>query len=182
MVPPLHLQKCNPGLNQAGILMKILDANLFDTLSSEAAETPRLRKHLNLHASYDEPSQRLLIAMEPGSYLRPHRHLVIPKPENFVCLRGAMMIVHFGDGGAIISAVRIGPGEEVAGADVPSGEWHTVFSLETGSIFLETKPGPYTSIPAGDMAGWAPAEGDVEVLEYQKRLHAAAFNALTHVK
>ena len=49
--------------------MKIFNAEMMDNLSAEAMQNPRLRKNLNLHASYEEPSQRLLNAIEPGSYI-----------------------------------------------------------------------------------------------------------------
>lgn len=162
--------------------MKILDTNLFDTLSSEASETPRLRKHLNLHESYDEPSQRLLIAMEPGSYLRPHRHLIVSKSETFVCLRGKMLLALFSDDGKVIRSICMGPGEVALGAEVDFGEWHTVLSLERGTIFLETKSGPFTPISEGDMAEWAPMEGDTEVLEYQKRLRKTALKLISLIE
>ena len=60
--------------------IKILDSDLLDSLAEKAKDNPRLRQHCNLHDSYEEPSHRLLNAMEPGSYLRPHRHFIDAKP------------------------------------------------------------------------------------------------------
>ncbi len=42
--------------------------------SEQAANSPRLRAHRNLHPELSDPVQRLAIAMEPGTYVRPHRH------------------------------------------------------------------------------------------------------------
>ncbi|HTG82888.1 MAG TPA: WbuC family cupin fold metalloprotein, partial [Geobacteraceae bacterium] len=55
--------------------MKIIDQHLLDQLSAEAANNPRLRKNHNIHPSDDFCCHRLFNAVEPGSYIRPHRHL-----------------------------------------------------------------------------------------------------------
>jgi cupin fold WbuC family metalloprotein len=150
--------------------MKILNSLLLDSLSSQAKENSRLRKNLNLHASYDEPSQRLLNAMEPGSYIRPHRHLQDAKPECFIGVRGKLALIIFNEQGDIDKAFIFGPDEDNFGADLPSDIWHTVVSLKTGSIFFETKQGPYTPICKNDMAPWAPEEGTSEAISYLAKL------------
>lgn len=150
--------------------MKILDAEFMANLSEKAKQNPRLRQHHNLHASYDEPSQRLLNAMEPGSYIRPHRHLTDPKPESFIGIRGRMALFTFNDDGDIEKSLCFGPGEETAGVDLPHGIWHTVVCLEEGSVFFETKPGPFNPIHKKDMAPWAPEEGTPEAKQYLQNL------------
>ena len=72
--------------------MKTIDSLLVSRLSSAAKTNPRLRQHHNFHENLEEPCHRLLIAMEPGSYLQPHRHLHYPKPELFVALRGTLAV------------------------------------------------------------------------------------------
>ena len=42
--------------------------------SQQAQQSPRQRANCNLHPQLDDPIQRLAIAMEPGTYVRPHRH------------------------------------------------------------------------------------------------------------
>lgn len=150
--------------------MKILNAELMTNLSLKAKQNPRLRQHHNLHASYDEPSQRLLNAMEPGSYIRPHRHLTDPKPESFIGIRGRMALLTFCDDGTIEKALCFGPKEETVGVDLPHGIWHTVVCLEEGSVFYETKPGPFNPINKKDMAPWAPEEGTLEADSYLQKL------------
>ncbi|BCS95599.1 hypothetical protein DSLASN_12310 [Desulfoluna limicola] len=93
-----------------------------------------------------------------------------------------MLLVLFSDDGKIARPLRIGPGEEAAGAEVTSGEWHTVLSLECGSILLETKPGPFTPIPEEDMAQWAPSEGDKEVPAYLESLRDIALKLRSSVE
>ncbi len=155
--------------------MKIMDSALLADLSAQAKGNPRLRKNLNLHDSYDEPSQRLLNAMEPNSYIRPHRHLRDPKPESFIGLRGKMVLLIFNDAGEVEKVVPFGPGEDVAGVDLPPGIWHTVVCLEEGSVFFETKPGPFNPLYMKDMAPWAPEEGCSEALDYLHELRGLIF-------
>ncbi len=150
--------------------MKILNSELLNGLSSQASESRRLRQHLNLHSSYEEPSQRLLNAMEPASYIRPHRHLRDPKPENFVGLRGRMALLIFDDAGRVEQIVPFGPGEDALGIDLPPGVWHTVLSLEAGSVLFETKPGPFLPIFKKDVAPWAPEEGSDAAKPYLEDL------------
>ena len=54
--------------------MKQIDAALLNSLSAKAKESPRKRAHFNLHPELNDPVQRLCIAMEPNTYVRPHRH------------------------------------------------------------------------------------------------------------
>jgi cupin fold WbuC family metalloprotein len=154
--------------------MKILDSALLSALSSQAKENPRMRKNFNLHESYDEPSQRLLNAMEPSSYIRPHRHHRDPKSEGFVGLRGKMILLIFGDSGEMERAIAFGPQEDVVGVDLPPGVWHTVVCQEEGSVFYETKPGPFIPIFKKDMAPWAPEEGTSEGRTYFAQLKSLA--------
>ena len=150
--------------------MKILDNELLTDLSAQARTNPRLRQNYNLHAGLDDPCQRLLNAMEPGSYIRPHRHLTPPKQEGFVGVRGRLAAFMFDRQGEVIDVVLFGPGESACGVDLPAGVWHTVVSIEPGSVFYETKTGPYVPIAAEDMAPWAPAEGSEGAGKYLESL------------
>ena len=152
--------------------MKTIDSLLFERLSSAAKTNPRLRQHHNFHESLEEPCHRLLIAMEPGSYLQPHRHLYCPKPELFVALRGTLAVIIFADTGEIEHTYALSPKTETMGVEVSPGIWHTAVSLEEGMVFLEVKPGPYIPYPAEDRAPWAPAEGSPDAVDYLAELSA----------
>ena len=54
-------------------MMKLITEELLDTVTSRAKENSRLRMNYNFHASMDAPIHRLLNALEPGTYLPPHR-------------------------------------------------------------------------------------------------------------
>lgn len=65
--------------------MKI-DKNLLDKVSTNAAESPRLRMNFNFHEGPDSKAQRLLNALEPGTILPIHRHT--HTAETYILLRG----------------------------------------------------------------------------------------------
>lgn len=55
-------------------MMKQITAHELTAMSEQAASVARLRAHRTLHEELSDPVQRLAIAMEPGTYIRPHRH------------------------------------------------------------------------------------------------------------
>lgn len=142
----------------------------FDELSAVARQSPRLRVNRNLHASYDEPCQRLLIAIEPGSYIQPHRHTTPAKPESFVLLRGALALVLFDEHGGIIEAPVLSARTGLQVVDIVPGEWHMAVCLEPGTLFYEAKPGPYVPLSDKDFAPFAPPEGSPEAAGYLTEL------------
>ena len=67
--------------------MKIINEALLDETTGRAKQSPRLRMNYNFHEHSDDPVNRLLNALEPGTYLRPHRHLNPKKDEIFLLLQ-----------------------------------------------------------------------------------------------
>jgi len=156
----------------------IIDRALLDDLSAEARTSERRRRHRNFHASDGAAAHRLLNAIEPDSYVAPHRHLDPAKDETILVVRGALGAIFFDDAGAILRAVRLAPLGAAIGLNIPSGTYHTVFALEAGTVFFEAKAGPYLPLGAAERAAWAPAEGDAAAAAYlaalKRRLPAPA--------
>ena len=154
--------------------MKIFDAQYLDDLTCKAKVSPRLRQHRNVHQSYQDASQRLFNAIEPGSYIRPHRHASDPREELLIAIRGVMAIVTFDDQGAVTNVLRFGTeryGDQVAvGAEVSSCTWHTVIALEPGCVLLEVKAGPFDPNQRKDFAPWAPEESSDAASAFLGRL------------
>lgn len=152
----------------------LIDEALLDALSAEARSHPRLRKNRNFHHDDQAPGQRLLNAIEPGSYVMPHRHVDPHKDETMVVLRGQIGLVIFDEEGAILRAVCLSGGGEFGsgarGVDIPHGCWHSMLALESGTVFCEAKAGPYAPLADDERAPWAPAEGTPDVPVYLERL------------
>ncbi len=154
--------------------MKVFDAQYLNDLTGQAKSSPRLRQHRNIHQTYQEACQRLFNAIEPGSYIRPHRHASDPRDELLIAVRGAMALITFDDQGSVIGILRFGSekyGSDLAvGAEVACNTWHTVVALEAGCVLLEVKAGPFDPNLPKDLAPWAPAEGSAMAQSYLQGL------------
>jgi cupin fold WbuC family metalloprotein len=153
--------------------MRYLDRSGLTELSAEAAAAERLRRNRNLHAGPEDPVQRMLNAFEPGTYVRPHRHGEPPKWELFVALQGRAAVLQLDAAGTVTERAELAPGGALPGVEVPAGTWHTLVSLEAGTVLLEVKPGPFAPLADKDFAPWAPAEGEAGALELESRLRRA---------
>ena len=146
--------------------MRIIDQKMLDQLTSEAQASPRRRKNFNFHPGDAFCCHRLLNAMEPDSYIRPHHHLDPLKDESMVMVRGRMGVLVFDKAGNIVSQATIAAAGNAVAVDIPHGLFHTVVALESGTVFFESKAGPYLPLTDEEKGGWAPAEGTEEALPY----------------
>jgi cupin fold WbuC family metalloprotein len=146
--------------------IRFFDAPLLDGLVVQARTLPRRRAHHNLHTDLGAPAQRLLVAMEPDSYVRPHCHLDPDKAETLIVLRGSLGVLIFDGSGAVTETQVMRAGGAVLGYDVPPGVWHSIVALESGTVFAEAKAGPYVPLSDAEWGGWAPPEGESAVAAY----------------
>ena len=156
--------------------MKI-DNILLDKLTAQAKESPRLRMNMDLRNSDADSSQRMLNAIEPGSVVPIHRHR--KTSETVVVLRGRVVEEYYDDAGVLGESFVLGdchvadaprndvldfaprndvldfaPRNDVPVAcalNIPAGQWHTLRALESGTVILEFKDGPYVPIGEGDI-------------------------------
>jgi len=154
--------------------MKVFNSEYLNELTAQAQGSLRKRQHRNIHKTYAEPCQRFFNAIEPGSYIRPHRHAADPGDELLIAVRGLMALVTFDEQGMVTGVVRFGAnrnGEGFAvGAEVPANTWHTVIALEPSCVLLEVKAGPFDPNQPKDPATWAPDEGSSAATEYLDKL------------
>lgn len=148
----------------------------LEELVGMAASSPRRRQHRNVHVDYADPCQRLFNAIEPGSYLQPHRHSPKQGTETMIALRGLFTLLTFDDSGHIHECETFGAAQHgmrekgAAGVEIPPMHWHTLLALESGSVLLEIKAGPFDPDQPKLLAPWAPAEGSPEADLYHARL------------
>ncbi len=148
--------------------MKQIDTALLDSLTRKAAGVPRKRMNHNLHPGPDDPVQRLCNAIEPGTYIRPHRHASPPTWEIFIMLRGSAVVLYFDDAGTVIERAILSAQGPVVAAEIAKGTWHAMASLEPGTVFFEVKQGPYVQPSGPDVAKWSPAEGEPSAVSIAK--------------
>ena len=142
--------------------MKIIDEKLLDETREKALKSPRRRMNHNFHDALDDPVNRLINAMEPETYLRPHRHKNPDKIEFFLVLRGKVALFLFDDQGAITNSYVLNPKAGMFGGEIPADVWHTLLVLESGSTVFEVKQGPFTPLSPENFASWSPAPEDKE--------------------
>jgi cupin fold WbuC family metalloprotein len=111
-----------------------------------------------------------LNAIEPGSYIRPHRHLDPEKDEAFILLNGRLGIILFSEDGLITDKVLLSHQNGNLAADIPQGIFHTAVSLEPGTVFYEAKAGPYLPLTEAELAKWAPVDSSDESATYLQSL------------
>lgn len=146
--------------------MKIVDKNLLDQLSEEAKQTRRLRKNYNLHTEASDPMQRMLNALEPDTYIQPHKHQNPDKCELFIPIRGSITLIVFDPDGVVVSAITLSENSSQRIAEIEAGVWHTVICNESGTIYFEIKDGPYAVEHDKIFASWAPSEFDEQKTDY----------------
>jgi cupin fold WbuC family metalloprotein len=139
--------------------LKIIDFPLMQDLTKGASASPRLRLNHNLHPTPQDPVQRLCNALEPHTYVRPHFHPRDDGWELLALLSGAVAVLTFDGDGRVAERVELSE-EGPLGMEIPANTWHTLASLQSGTVVLEVKPGPYVRLTDKDFARWAPEEGD----------------------
>ena len=96
----------------------------------------------DLRNSSEDKSQRMLNAIEPGSPLPIHRHR--KSSETVVILRGRLVEEFYDElERRFTEAIELRPGGPVVALNIPIGQWHTVRALESGTVIMEGKDGPY---------------------------------------
>ena len=150
---------------------QIVDAARVADLARQAAESPRLRSHLLLHASHADAVQRLLIMAEPGTYMRPHRHS--EQWELITLVQGRAALLLFAPEGRVAQRIDLGANAARA-VEIPPGVVHAAVVLERGTLLLEVKPGPYRP---NEFVDWAPAEGDPAAPAFAAWAHGAEAGA-----
>jgi cupin fold WbuC family metalloprotein len=145
--------------------VQLIDGALLDATVARARTSPRGRINHNFHPDMASNLHRFLNAWTRGSYAAPHRHLVVPKPESFIVLRGELALFVFDDAGAVTETHVLGR-NGVIGIDLAPGLWHTVTAISETAICFEVKAGPYDAATDKEFAPWAPREGDPAAAAY----------------
>lgn len=128
--------------------MKI-DQQLLDALTEQAKASPRLRMNYDLRNSEQDQSQRMLNAIEPDSLIPIHRHR--KSAETVVVIRGKIVEVFFDAMGQETESIELDRNGPCFAVNVPMGQWHTLHSLESGTVIMEVKDGPYEPMKPEDV-------------------------------
>lgn len=125
--------------------IKYLTQHLLNDVAYQSRQSPRLRQNYNFHQDPDKV-QRFLNVLQPGTYIRPHRHLRAPGQDGFeffLSLQGSLGLILFQADGEIIQKETISATGTIKGIELPEGTFHTILALEANTVILEIKEGPY---------------------------------------
>ena len=139
---------------------QLIDDGQLTQLAREARAGARRRSHILLHENHDDQVQRLLIGIEPDSYVRPHVHS--EQWEMIVLLRGRLDVLIFSREAEVVQ--RLSMSERSPVVQIPPGICHGGVALRSDSLVLEVKPGPYRP---NEFAEWAPEEGDAASIAFR---------------
>jgi cupin fold WbuC family metalloprotein len=154
--------------------LKRIDQSLFDQVAAQALQAPRLRRNHNLHAE-PEAVQRFLNVLQPGTYVRPHRHLRLPPGAGFECflvLQGAIGLLLLDAQGEVIQQERLEASGPLRGVELGEGQFHTLVALTPDAVMFELKQGPYQPTSDKDFLAFFPVEGTPEAAAQERRWRA----------
>lgn len=148
----------------------------IEVLRNAVKQTPKRRARINAHPGHDDALHEMIIAIEPASYIRPHRHP--GKSEAFHIIEGDVDIVVFRDDGEIDEIVSLGEkgGTRPFYYRMSEPRFHTLIIRSNLLIVHEITNGPFS--PEGTVyAAFAPAEGSPAGSAFQAELakRAASF-------
>ncbi len=149
--------------------LTVVGADLIAAGKSASRESPRGRIIQPLHKHGGDMLQRMLNTLQPGSYIRPHRHAA-DRSESLLVLSGALLYLTFDDEGGVEEALRLEAGSARFGIDIDGGIWHCFMALEPDTTLFEVKPGPYDAETDKEFAPWAPEEYSPDAEGYLEEL------------
>lgn len=150
--------------------MKKIGPEITRELINASRTSPRLRSHHNIHDSLDEEIQRLLICLQPGTYIRPHFHPEADKKEMIILLQGKCTCINFDEQGNISDQVTLDSKQGITVSEFPPSKYHSIYCHDEDTIIMEVKKGPYAPLPPECFASWSPEESSPEKAQYLSKL------------
>ncbi|MBZ0291951.1 MAG: WbuC family cupin fold metalloprotein [Anaerolineae bacterium] len=154
--------------------MRAITDTMIAELIEQARQLPRLRTIYRLH-EHEEPVQRMVNALIPGTYTTPHKHENPDKVELFSILTGKIACLQFSDSGKVEQVFVLDAAGPVKVVDIPPRTWHSLVALEPSAV-VEIIQGPYEATTHKNFAPWAPAEGTEGATEYLHELETIIHN------
>lgn len=148
----------------------VMGTSLMNEAIALSRQSPRRRIICPFHPAASDSLHRMLNAIQPRSYIPPHRHASPPKAESIVVLKGSIGFLCFTEGGSVDQTHVLGASQPSFGIDIHPGVFHTFVALEEDTVLFEVKPGPYEKTSDKDFAPWAPKEGTPEAQAYLEQL------------
>lgn len=151
--------------NVLGDLFQLSDQMIEEGLKA-SRESERLRIILPVHREQDAKVQRMINFLQPGTYIRPHKHPLDHATESLVLIQGSILFYTFDENGIELTKNELNTKPLPAVIDIESQVWHSFFVLKEDTILFECKKGPYNAETDKIFAKWSPEEGSNSVEEW----------------
>lgn len=145
---------------------------IFEAGYKASADSPRKRFLLPLHREQEAAVQRMVNFLQPGTYIRPHKHPLPEAIESIVMIKGRIKFFLFDDKGNIEHCAILAAGTAHCLIDLQPNVWHSFVALEPDTVLFEAKKGPYDVNTDKEFAAWAPEEYTHEASEWVKKMEA----------
>jgi cupin fold WbuC family metalloprotein len=156
--------------------MRVITTLDLDNLLIEAKQSPRKRAILRLH-EHEEAVQRMFNALQPGTYIAPHKHEKPDKVELMSLLKGRVAVLQMTALGEVEQIVILEERGNNRVLEIPPRTFHTVIALEP-AVLLEIIQGPYIAATHKQFAAWAPLEDNPKARDYLLYLESIVHNAV----
>ena len=150
--------------------MRTITQQMIRDLIEQAQQAKRKRTIYRLH-EHEEPVQRMINALVPGTYITPHKHENPDKVELMSILAGRVALIQFTDAGDVDEIHIIGDHEDKKIVDIPPRTYHNMVALSPCAV-LEIIQGPYDAATHKQFAPFAPQEGEDGTAAYLANLEA----------
>jgi cupin fold WbuC family metalloprotein len=165
------ITESSPGVFKSKSRPIAINAEFVGWLKDQAAKTVKQRARLCAHLDSDAQVHEMLIALQGGGYVRPHRHF--NKSESMHVIEGRAAIIYYSEDGKPLALRLLGStGERESFYCRTEGAiFHTVHVLGPSFVFHETIQGPFRA-DATEFAPWAPEENSPGVPAFLRSLEA----------
>jgi cupin fold WbuC family metalloprotein len=155
-------------------MIRTISQDLIADLIAQAGQSPRKRTIYRLH-EHEEPVQRMVNALVPGTYTQPHKHENPDKVELFSILVGKLAILQFSAEGVVENVHVLDAVGPLRIADIAPRTYHALIALEPSAV-VEIIQGPYDARTHKQFASWSPAEDDPAAEAYRRQLEKIVAN------
>ncbi len=157
--------------NVKGTVFELTDETVQEGIIASRT-SPRKRIILPIHRVQEAEVQRMINFLQPGTYIRPHKHPMPHATESIVMLNGSIRFFTFDDKGNRLTSRILNSKPFTGVIDIEPDVWHSFIVLEPDTVLFECKKGPYSAKSDKYFADWSPEEGSIHAADWIQIMEA----------
>lgn len=139
---------------------KLFDKKVLEDLKLKAYSSSRKRSHYNIHTSYNESVQKVLICLLKDTYIPPHFHKYSHQSELFIVVKGSIKVIIFDKNGNCENIFFLGEKYNDSLIEIYPNTIHSVLCESDEAFILEVKEGPFLENDCKEFPSWVISEND----------------------